>query len=380
MAPTGSCGGSRHDRNVPAWFLTITSGLTDQKDQAARASRKSKKRIIGFVLLSATIVSLFFVPWVLVWAWIRPLPASNEAQAEQAVAYGFSGVVVYVDKHGEPPGTYTAGWHDPAKMVPARADAYFKIGSINKLYTAVAIAKLVGDGRLSLDDTLADLLPELMGRIANTERITLRMLVQHRSGIPNYTDTPDYWAHPKATFEEKLALIQGAPADFEPGEEYAYCNTNYLLLNRIMEKTLGHGSFQFIQERILNPLRLSHTFASIQDVDIADMMSGFHQGHAVDLKTDDIGMVATAQDVAVFLRALNTGELLTEKERGIYVSIYEFEHSGWVPGYASFALYHADQDAVVVSFYSTTDPDLILWNLAEIINGRIARIIARGDA
>ena len=354
--------------------------MTDQKAQAARASRKSKKQIIGFLLLSGALVSLFFVPWILVWAWIRPLPASTEAQAEQAVTYGFSGVVVYVDKHGEPPRTYTAGWHDPAKKVPARADAYFKIGSISKLYTAVAIAKLVGDGRQSLDRTLADLLPELAGRIANTERITLRMLVQHRSGIPNYTDTPDYWAHPKATFEEKLALIQGAPADFQPGEDYAYCNTNYLLLNRIMEKTLGHGNFQFIQERILTPLHLSHTFASIQDVAIADVMSGFHQGHAADLKTDDIGMVATVQDVAVFLRALNTGELLTDKERGIYTSIYEFEHSGWVPGYESFALYHADQDAVVVSLYSTTDPDLILWNLAEIINGRIARIIARGDA
>ena len=380
MVPTGSCRSTKPDRTFPSRFRTITSGLTDQKDQAARASRKSKKRIIGILLLSATLVSLFFVPWILVWAWIRPLPASIEAQAEQAVDYGFSGVVVHVYKHGEPPENYTAGWHDPAKMVPARADAYFKIGSINKLYTAVAIAKLVGDGRLSLDRTLADLLPELVGRIANTERITLRMLVQHRSGIPNYTDTPDYWANPKATFEEKLALIQGAPADFQPGEDYAYCNTNYLLLNRIMEKTLGYESFQFIQERILTPLHLSHTFASIQNVDIADMMSGFHQGHAADLKTDDIGMVATAQDVAVFLRALNTGDLLTDKERGIYASIYEFEHSGWVPGYESFALYHADQDAVVVSLYSTTDPDLILWNLAEIINGRIARIIARGDA
>ena len=151
--------------------------MTDQKAQAARASRKSKKQIIGFLLLSGALVSLFFVPWILVWAWIRPLPASTEAQAEQAVTYGFSGVVVYVDKHGEPPRTYTAGWHDPAKKVPARADAYFKIGSISKLYTAVAIAKLVGDGRQSLDRTLADLLPELVGRIANVERITLRMLL-----------------------------------------------------------------------------------------------------------------------------------------------------------------------------------------------------------
>lgn len=243
----------------------------------------------------------------------------------------------------------------------------------------MAVAKLVSDGRLSLDSTLADLLPELVGQIENTERITLRTLVQHRSGIPNYTDTPDYWAHPKASYAEKIALIQGAPADFAPGEQYAYCNTNYLLLDRIMAQTLGYRTFQFVQERILKPLELHHTFASIHDVAIADVMSGFHQGHAADLKTDDIGMVATARDVANFLRALNTGDLLTEKERGIYASIYEFEHSGWVPGHQSFAEYHADLDAVVVTFYSTTDPDLILWNLAEIINGRFARIVGRED-
>lgn len=350
------------------------------KNKPVTVKNKHNKRIVRFLLLAGAIVSLFFVPWILVWAWIRPLPATIDEQVAQAVAYGFSGVVVCVDKQGRPPSYHATGWHDPSKKIPARADACFKIGSINKLYTAVAIAKLVGDGRLTLNRTLADLLPELVGRIGNAERITLRMLLQHRSGIPNYTDTPDYWAHPKETYEEKLDLIQGAPADFEPGERHAYCNTNYLLLDRIMERTLGYDGFQFIRERILTPLHLDHTFASIDEVDIADVMSGYHRGHAADLKTDDIGMVATAHDVAVFLRALNTGDLLTERERAIYTSMYKFEHSGWVPGYQSFAEYHAEQDAVVVTFYSTTDPDLILWNLAEIINGRFARIIARDGA
>lgn len=379
MIPSGPPMSSSHERTAPSGFLTITNDLKEQKDQAARTGRKSKKRIIGFVLLSGGLVSLFFVPWLLVWAWIRPLPDTLDAQAGQAVAYGFSGVIVHIEQAGVPPRSFASGWHDPVKQVPARTDAYFKIGSISKLYTAVAVAKLVSDGRLSLDSTLADLLPELVGKIEHVERITLRMLVQHRSGIPNYTDTPDYWAHPKASYAEKIALIQGAPADFAPGAQYAYCNTNYLLLDRIMAQTLGYRTFQFIQERILKPLELHHTFASIHDVAIADVMSGFHQGHAADLKTDDIGMVATAQDVANFLRALNTGDLLTEKERGIYASIYEFEHSGWVPGYESFALYHEALDAVVVTFYSTTDRDLILWNLAEIINGRFARIVARDD-
>ncbi len=89
------------------------------------------------------------------------------------------------------------------------------------------------------------------------------------------------------------------------------------------------------------------------------------------------GMIATAEDVGLFLRALNTGELLTDKERKIYSSIYKFEHAGWVPGYQSFAAYDKDLDAVIVTFYSTTDPDLLLWNLAEILNGRFATILRR---
>ncbi|MBI1287316.1 MAG: serine hydrolase [Flavobacteriales bacterium] len=348
--------------------LTKTNGL--RKDG-------KPKRIIQIVLLLGTAISLFFVPWVIVKAWLLPLPETLQEQADEAVAYGFEGIVVYVDKNGEPPAFYTAGWHDRMNKIPAKKDAYFKIGSIGKLYDAVAIAKLVGDGRLDLNKTLADYLPELAGRIENAEKITLKMLVQHRSGIPNYTDTRNYWAHPKETAEENLQLILDQPANFEPDKDYEYCNTNYLLLNRIMDRSLGYANFQFIQERVLTPLKLNNTFTSINDVDIEDVMSGFHKGHDADLKTDDIGMIATAEDVGIFLRALNNGNLLTEKEQKIYSSIYKYEHAGWVPGYQSFATYNADLDAIIVTFYSTTDPDLILWNLAEIINGRFAKIIRK---
>jgi D-alanyl-D-alanine carboxypeptidase len=76
--------------------------------------------------------------------------------------------------------------------IPTNPKALFKIASISKLYIAVAVTKLVGDGRLSLDKTLADYFPELVERIANAEKMTLRMMVQHRSGIPNYTDALNY--------------------------------------------------------------------------------------------------------------------------------------------------------------------------------------------
>jgi len=328
-------------------------------------------------LFVGTATSLFFVPWLLVKAWILPLPDTIQEQVDQAIGHGFDGMVVYVDQAGQSPQYFTSGWHDRETKIPAKPDALFKIASISKLYDAVEVTKLVSDGRLSLDKTIADYLPELSGEIENSDKITLRLMIQHRSGIPNFTDAPNFWAAPTETFEESLALIQGKPANFEPGEDYEYCNTNYLLINKIMDDELGYGNFQFIQEEILTPLNLNNTFASLSEVNLEDVMSGYHVGYPSDLKTNDYGMHATAQDVGTFLRALNDGSLFAPGEQEIYASIYEYEHSGWVPGYQSFAKYYKEIDAVIVEFYSTTDPKLYNWNLSEIVNNRIVKIIRK---
>ncbi|MEM9053578.1 MAG: serine hydrolase domain-containing protein, partial [Bacteroidota bacterium] len=164
-----------------------------------------------------------------------------------------------------------------------------------------------------------------------------------------------------------------------PGEDYEYCNTNYLLINKIMDNELGYANYQFIEEEVLNPLNLDHTFPSVSAVDIEEVMSGYHVGHPHDLKTNDHGMHATAQDVGTFLRALNDGSLFGPGEEDIYASIYEYKHAGWVPGYQSFAEYYEEIDAVVVAFYSTTDRDLYNWNLSEIINARMVKILRKQE-
>ncbi|MCB0638047.1 MAG: beta-lactamase family protein, partial [Lewinella sp.] len=327
-------------------------------------TKKNAKRIIRITLLVGTIVSMFFVPWILVKAWILPLPDTVQQQLDEAIGHGFDGMIVYIDQAGQPPQYYAAGWHNRESRIPANPRALFKIASISKLYDAVAVTKLVSAGRLSLDQTIADYLPELVGRIENAEKITLRLMIQHRSGIPNFTDAPNFWAAPTATYEESLALILDKPANFAPGEGYEYCNTNYLLINKIMDDVLGYPNFQFIQEEILTPLHLNHTFGSLSEVNLDDVMSGYHVGYPHDLKADEHGMLATAEDVGTFLRALNEGTLFGPGEQEIYSSIYKYEHAGWVPGYLSFAEYYEDLDSVVVEFYSTTDPKLYNWNLS----------------
>lgn len=340
-------------------------------------TKKKTKQILRIVFIIASISSLFFVPWLLVKAWILPLPDTIQEQVEEAIGHGFEGMIVYIDQAGHPPQYFTSGWHNRESKAPAKPHALFKIASISKLYDAVAVSKLVSDGRLSLDKSLADYLPELAGRIEYAGNITLRLMIQHRSGIPNFTDAPNFWAAPTETFEESLALILDKSANFEPGEDYEYCNTNYLLINKIMDNELGYGNFQFIQEEILLPLKLNNTFSSLDEVNMDHVMSGYHIGHPFDLKKDEHGMLATAEDVGIFLRALNDGSLFEPGEQEIYASIYKFEHGGWVPGYQSFANYHKDLDAVVIEFYSTTDPKLYYWNLSEIINNRIAKILKR---
>lgn len=342
--------------------------------------KKQVKQIFRIVFIIASIASLYFVPWILVKAWISPLPSTVQEQVNEAVDYGFDGVIVYVDQAGKSPGYYAAGWHDRKKKIPAYPQALFKIASITKLYVAVATTKLIKEGRLSLDGTLADYFPELVGRIENADRIMLRMMVQHRSGIPNFVDHPDYWTNPPKNKQETLDYALDLPADFEPGEGYGYSNTNYMLISDLIDKVLGYSHQQYIKEEILMPLKLNNTFGLLNEVDINEVMSGYYVGYEEDFKTENTGlMLATAEDVGKFLRALNDGSVFNEGEQEIYSSIYVYEHTGLLVGYQSIARYHKDIDAVVIQFNNTANFDGYDWSLAEIIYSRILKIVRRNS-
>lgn len=336
---------------------------------------KKAKWIVRAILLVGTIVSLFFVPWILVKAWILPLPDTVQEQVDEAIGNGFDGMIVYVDQAGKPPEHYTGGWKDRENKIPADPKSLFKIASISKLYSAVAATKLVKEKRLSFDKTLAAYLPELKGRIENAEEITLKMMIQHRSGIPNFTDNPDYWENEQENGQNALDFALDLPASFKPNEGYEYSNTNYLLLRRIMDDVLGYSHHLYMKEKILIPLELKNTFFSITEVNLDDVMSGYYVGYEEDFKAREYGMLATAEDVGIFLRALNDGSVFEEGEKEIYP--YEYNHGGLVVGYQSLAEYHKDIDAVVVQFINTTDFNGYEWNLSEITINRIVKIIKK---
>jgi CubicO group peptidase (beta-lactamase class C family) len=339
--------------------------------------KKKIKKVLRILLPIVTIISMFFVPWVLLRVWLAPLPDTVQEQVTEATKLGFDGIIVYIEQGGKEPDFYTAGWNNREKRIPADASSLFKIASIGKLYDAVAITKLVNDKELSLDKKLADFLPELVGRIENAEEITLRMMVQHKSGIPNFTDSPNFWINPPENSKDTLELVLDLPANFQPGEDYEYSNTNYLLISEIIEKELGYSKFQYIKEEILVPLGLKNTFASVHDVNMDDLMSGYYVGIEEDIKTADYGsMIATVEDLGIFIRSLNDGSVFDNGEQEIYSSIYQYGHTGLIPGYQSIARYHQDIDAVVIQFGNTTNFEGYTWNLFEIVYNRVIKILS----
>jgi D-alanyl-D-alanine carboxypeptidase len=332
--------------------------------------------------LSLTVASIIlFAPWLSAIAYLKPLPATVQEQVDEAVHYNLDGIIVYVDRAGEATQFFAAGWNDREALVPADPHALFKIASISKLYIAAATAMLISDGQLDLDDTVADYFPELVGQIKNANRITLRMLIGHRSGIPNWVEDPDRWEVTSGDVNDYLALVFDDPAEFEPGERYHYSNTNYLLIGNILDQALGYPHQQYIRTEILDPLGLSNTFASVSDVDLNRLSSGYDTGWDEDFKprvhTVPGGtMVATAEDTGIFLRALNDGSLFTEAEQDIYSSVYTYGHTGLLAGYSSIARYHEEIDAVIIQFVNTSGGNS--WMTTEIIYERIVRILRAG--
>lgn len=325
------------------------------------------------------ICTVSFTPWDALLIWVTPLPDTVKEQVDNAISHNLDGIIVYVDKKGREPEFYSAGWKNRDLKIPANPQALFKIASISKLYIAVAAAKLITNKSLSLNKTLADYLPELNGRIENANQITLRMMLQHRSGIPDFIDDPKLpWSNLPTNSNEFLKLALDKPADFMPDSRYSYSNTNYLLIGNILDKILGYNHHQFIKKEILDTLGLKHTYSLLNEVDLKEVVSGYYTEYDGDLKTQNFvpsggSMVANAQDVGIFLRALNDGSLLNHDEQTIYSSIYVYEHTGLLPGYSSIARYHKDIDTVVIMFVNTSGGNS--WTTLEVVYNRIIRIL-----
>jgi CubicO group peptidase (beta-lactamase class C family) len=168
------------------------------------------------------------------------------------------------------------------------------------------------------------------------------------------------WDWSRVTVQMKQpheTTLTAIPADFSPDARYEYSNTNYLLLAKILDAALGYSHYSYIQNVILDPLNMRDTYHLVSEVDASQLVHGYWDGRDKTLQDYAIpggAMVSTPADIAILLRALATGDLLTEAERSTYASVYWYQHSGWIPGYQSIARYEEVLDAVVVLFMNKT--------------------------
>lgn len=171
----------------------------------------------------------------------------------------FSGQVL-ISRAGETVYELNTGLADRDTGTPITAQSRFAIASLSKTFTTVLTFQAVEAGHLSLDDTLSDWLPEYDAPYADI--VTVRQLLQNRSGIPHYIDLPD-WFTPQGkaayTPDHLLDTLSGLPLQFEPGADYLYSNSNFYLVGLILDRATGQTYEDLLAQTLLEPLGLAST-------------------------------------------------------------------------------------------------------------------------
>ncbi|GAA1580526.1 serine hydrolase domain-containing protein [Actinomadura kijaniata] len=225
-----------------------------------------------------------------------------------------------------------SGVADLKTGAPVQADSYFRIASTTKTFVATVALQLVGEDRLALTDTIDRWLPGLVrGNGNDGTKITVRQLLNHTSGIPDYLDdvpvqkarTPDEFQRERfRTYppERLVAMALQHRRAFEPGRGWAYSNTNYILAGMAIEKATGRPWQQEVHERIIEPLGLRHTLIPGTSAHLPQPgMTAYRRlvpgGPETDVSTiasghPDWSFVSTTGDVNRFLQALLGGRLL----------------------------------------------------------------------
>jgi D-alanyl-D-alanine carboxypeptidase len=221
----------------------------------------------------------------------------------------------------------TSGVTDTTSNEKVDPEGSFRIGSDTKPFVATVVLQLVGEGVLSLDDTVQHHLPGVViGNENDGNAITVRHLLQHTSGIhdddPGHNTSQQYLErrfHPYSP-EELVARAMSHPPDFAPGTAWAYSNTGYLLLAMLVEQLTGRPWYEEADTRIMKPLNLEHTVWPHDDPGLPAPHARGYQRFAPDGPLVDVtelaganashGMLSTTADLNRFYRALFDGTLL----------------------------------------------------------------------
>ena len=283
------------------------------------------------------------------------------------------------------------------------------IGSITKLYTASLVMKQVDEKTLSINDTL-----DKWFNFSYADQISVKMLLNHTSGIPNFTDNPSFtvqlFAFPWKNWKtnEIISYFENRPLEFSPGSQHEYSNSNYLLLGIILEKTSGKTYQTLLQEGITSKLVLSDTYyneipeniiiANGYDKDILHLgvrnITGFRTSLTSGSTTAG-RILSTSYDVATFTHALLNGYIVTNNslsQMKIFVDAPDEEvpsrkgyglgtryliidgedligHTGTLPGYSGIAMHNENKNytIVILSNLSNINQEKLLEEIQQVV-------------
>ena len=245
-------------------------------------------------------------------------PAGLQRAADQLVADGVPGVII-MTRRGQQVSHMVAGLADKATGQLMQPQDRVHIGSITKTFVATVVLQLAAEGRLSLNESVQKWLPGVItGHGYHPAQITIRQLLQHTSGLRDYTSDPLFQtAQALAQTWRPQQLVDIALRLGPPVHGWLYSNTNYILLGMIIQKVTGHSPITEIRRRILVPLGLHDTSFPLTSTQIPRPYAHGYYGpiDATNLVNPSVAwtagaMISTVDDVARFYRALLTGRLL----------------------------------------------------------------------
>ena len=274
------------------------------------------------------------------------------------------------------------GFADAARETQIDEDTQFRLGAVSAQFTAAAVLRLVQAGELALTDPISRFLPDYPGPGA---AITIRQLLSHTSGLPNYLNRPELSARRKDVFtpHELLELFWAEPLDFDPGRDFGYSDSDYVVLGMIIEKVTKQSYAEHMREALFEPFDLDDTDAAVPE-SAKDVARGYSAGPSGDLVAAEgfhdsilyaaLGVRATAHDLLEWHDALQEGDVLEpeleEQSLKVVKNHYAFGwfvrqqrghtvlgHSGALPGYATHFARVPELDLCIVVLMNNSSID-----------------------
>lgn len=252
------------------------------------------------------------------------VPPGFKAKADQLLANAYTangpGAAVIVTENGKTIYTAGRGMADIATGRAIKPGDTFRLGSITKQFAAATLLKLVEEGKLSLDDPLSKFIPDYP---ASGASVTVRQLLNHTSGIADYTAIPGWMVEANTakayTTPELVDVFKDKPAAFKPGEHWAYDNSGYILVGAIIEKVTGKPWAEAVGEAITAPLHLTSIRSGVSEASIPTMVKGYTDKDSKPVPAMIIHMsvpgaagalVGDVEDLATWAYALHNGKIV----------------------------------------------------------------------